>query len=225
VFEDELSDEGADETPGPPLGPPTLRILAEHDFGVVTQIDTLRLVRLAQAASATMLVKVRVGEFVPCRGVLLEVLSDAGRLDSGAARECIVLNTERLLTHDPAFGIRQLVDIAGRALSPALNDPTTAVQVLDQLHDLLRRLLERRFPSPVLVGRDAGRVITPCARFAEYVALALDEIQVWGKGSLQVRQRVRQLLEDLIACAPPGRRAVLQSQRAVLEGSGPAGHG
>jgi uncharacterized membrane protein len=99
-----------------------------------------------------------------------------------------------------------------------VNDPTTAVQALDQVHDLLRRLVRRRFPEPFRVD-DAGalRLVLPRPDWASYVALGLDEIRRSGEGSLQVVRRLRFLLEDLVAVAPPHRRAPLERQLALLQ--------
>ena len=82
------------------------------------------------------------------------------------------------MTQDAAFGFRQLVDIGERALSPGTNDPTTAVQALDELHDLLRRLAVRSFPSPVRLDEDGLLLLVlPRPSWADYVALAPDEIR------------------------------------------------
>jgi uncharacterized membrane protein len=124
------------------------------------------------------------------------------------------------MQQDTAFGFRQLVDIAERALSPGINDPTTAVQALDQLHDLLRRLAHRRFPAPT--RKDEGgtvRLICPRPDWDAYVRLAVDEVREYGEGSLQVARRLRFLLEDLLRMAPAFRRAELVRQLVLLDAS------
>ena len=117
---------------------------------------------------------------------------------------------ERIVEQDLLFPIRELVDIALRALSPSLNDPTTAVQSLDQIHDLLRRMSSR--PAPQHVHVDDENV----ARFLEHpfdwealVHEALDEIIEHGASEIQVRRRVEALLRDVLTVALPERRPVL----------------
>ena len=114
---------------------------------------------------------------------------------------------------DPGFGLRQLVDIALRALSPGVNDPTTAVQVLDQLHDLLRRLATRPLPGQVRIDR-AGRcvVLVPAPGLAEYLDLAVTEIGRWGGEDDRIRARVLALLRDVHSAARSENRDALARQ-------------
>jgi uncharacterized membrane protein len=122
------------------------------------------------------------------------------------------------MEQDPAYGIRLLVDIALRALSPAINDPTSAVQALDQLDDILQRLTRRSLGDGRLLD-DAGRVLVrfPAPRWDAFVALAFDEIIVDGAGSIQVTRRLRALLDDLVSSAPPARRAPVSARIATLQ--------
>ena len=124
--------------------------------------------------------------------------------DDGTLRSAVHLGKERVLDEDVGFGIRQLVDIAERALSPGINDPTTAVQVIDQLHDLLRRLVTRSLP-PRQVATDSGRlaVDVPQPTLADYLALAVDEIAYWGADVERVQARLAVMLRDLLDAAVP----------------------
>ena len=116
----------------------------------------------------------------------------------------------RSLEEDVGFGLRQLVAIAERALSPGINDPTTAVQVIDQLHDLLRRLATRSLPPRQTVTED-GRLalLVPQPAFADYLTLAVDEIAHWGSDTERVQRRLRVMLEDLEDAALPKHRPAL----------------
>ena len=99
---------------------------------------------------------------------------------------------------DAAFGFRQLVDIAEKALSPAMNDPTTAVQAIDQIHDLLRRLATADYPTGYYVDEPGAlRAMRPLHRWDDYLDLALTEIRQYGATSVQVQRRLRALLADL----------------------------
>ena len=195
-----------------PLGPPTRHVVSPT-YGAVTAVDDRLLVAAAAEAGVLLVLDVELGKFVPEGAPLLEVHGD-GPLDDDAVARCIHLGKDRTMEHDVAFGFRQLVDVAERALSPGTNDPTTAVQALDELHDLLRRLATRRLPDGV--HRDADgrvRLLTPAPRFEDFLRLALDEVDQYGKDALQVQSRIDALLADLAAAALPEHRgAVLAAQ-------------
>ena len=113
-------------------------------------------------------------------------------------RSMVALGVERTIEQDPAFAVRIMVDIAIRALSPAVNDPTTAVQVLDHLEDLLRLvgqtdLSDRAAP---LEDMETGLVV-PVRRWQDYLALSVTEIREYGHSSIQVVRRLRAMLEEL----------------------------
>ncbi len=124
------------------------------------------------------------------------------------------------MEQDLAFGFRQLVDIAERALSPSVNDPTTACQALDMLHDLLRRLSARHLPSGRLRGPDGSlRLIVPQYSFADFVDLAVQEIWRYGSDAAQVPGRITAMLADLSAVALPEHLPVLRHWAASIGGS------
>ena len=121
------------------------------------------------------------------------------------------------MTQDPAFGFRQLVDIGQKALSPAVNDPTTAVQAIDLMHDLLRKLATRPFPRGQRCDENGDlRLMFPVMTWEAYVHLACDELRHYGAESLQVMRRLRAMLEDIRAVAPEDRRPVLETQLQLL---------
>jgi uncharacterized membrane protein len=127
--------------------------------------------------------------------------------------QAIRTGEERTFEQDPTLAFRVLVDIALRALSPAINDPTTAVQALDCEEGLLRMLVDRELD----VGEIAGPGSKTCVRLVlpdweEYVALSVDEIIEAGAGHTRIRRRVERLLRDLIELAPESRRTPLQDR-------------
>ena len=139
-------------------------------------------------------------------------------------RRHVDLASERSLQQDIAFGLRRLVDIAERALSPGINDPTTAVQVVDQLHDLLHRLAVEPDPWPVHVdGEGTPRMVTRETTFEQLLDLAVDEIAHWGHDSLQVPRRLRAMLDDLLVDATPEHRTALQAKQSQLAALDTAG--
>jgi uncharacterized membrane protein len=203
-----------------PEGPPSVVIPHPGLSGVLATVDEEQLLSSARGARVTLALVPMVGDFVPHGGPLFEAWGDATSLDAKGLIKALSFGPERTLQQDTAFGFRQLVDIAERALSPGINDPTTAVQAIDQLHDLLRRMVRRRFPSAS--RRDetgAPRLICPRPDWGSYVRLALDEIRQYGRGSIQVTRRLRFLLEDLLRVAPAFRRGELEQQLALLEAS------
>ncbi len=125
---------------------------------------------------------------------------------------------ERTLDQDVGYSLRLLVDIAERSLSESgWQDPMTAVQAIDRLHDCLRQLARR----PIADGQfrdDRGevRLVQPVMDWDSYVHLAFDEIRLAGGGSPPVARRLRTALKDLISVAPPERRGVLDLQLALL---------
>ena len=102
------------------------------------------------------------------------------------------------MRNDSLFGFRQLVDIADKALSPGINDPTTAVQVLDQLHELLRKVAAQG-PRSDAYNDESGtsRVLVPRTTWQGCLDHALEEILLYGRSSLHVMRRLRTLVVDL----------------------------
>jgi uncharacterized membrane protein len=150
--------------------------------GVVIDVDTDALMAVAVERDLLIALVPKVGDFVPL-GAPLARLWGSGDLSDLQAEQWLVLAQERTPQKDAAFGFRQLVDIAARALSPGVNDPTTAVEALDRLHDLLRSLVRRAIPSPARVDKDGRlRLFLPRPDFADYVQLSFEEIGALRRG-------------------------------------------
>jgi uncharacterized membrane protein len=150
----------------------------------------------------------RIGDFVPEGAPLLfvyangEVVND--RVDWSRLVVEIAQDSERTMEQDLAFGFRQLVDIAERALSPSTDDPTTACQAIDVIHDLLRRLATRHLPTGGFHDTDGAlRLVVPQYTFADFVDLAVREIWRYGSDSPQVPERLSVMLDDLSSAALP----------------------
>jgi uncharacterized membrane protein len=194
------------------MGLPEIRVLAHEGAPVVVQaVDTGRMAALAAETDSLVLLAVAVGDTV-MEGMPLMTVRGHGRAPAEAAlRRAISLGGERTFEQDPKYALRILVDVAIKALSPAINDPTTAVQALDQIEDLLLRLGRCNLD----VGRihDAAgrlRVVMPVPSWEDLVALALDEVRYCGATSVQVMRRLRALLQDVANHVHPDRRAALQ---------------
>ncbi len=186
--------------------------------GVITDFEPEALVRMAKEADCVLELVPSVGQFVPTGTPVFRVHGDGSGLDHDRAREEIHFSRERTMQQDIAFGFRQLVDVAIRALSPAVNDPTTAVQALDQLHDLLRRLGTRELrPGREYDDDGVVRLVYPTTSWEGYVELGLEEIRQNGAKHVQVTRRIRALLEDLLTAVPEDRRPPLLIELRALE--------
>jgi len=187
------------------------QIVAHHGPPLAVQGVRVRaLVDLAAASDAVIEMLVAVGDTVSESTPLLRVISAHHAIDEAQLKAAIALGFERTFEQDPKYALRLLVDIAIRALSPAINDPTTAVQALDQIGDLLLRLGRRRLE----IGgfRDAAgrlRVIVPLPTWDDFLQLAFGEVCAYGATSVQVMRRMHALVSDLLDAAPPERRPAL----------------
>ena len=130
----------------------------------------------------------------------------------------VALGVERTIEQDPAFAVRIMVDIAIRALSPAVNDPTTAVQVIDHLEDLLREVgqVDLSDTGAPLDEMTSGLVV-PVRRWADYLTLSVTEIRQYGANSIQVVRRLRAMLEELAESVLPERREAVLRELARLD--------
>jgi len=121
------------------------------------------------------------------------------------------------MEQDPAFAFRIIVDVAAKALSPAINDPTTAVLAIDQLHHLLRSVGLRNLDTGQ-VRDESGRLrlVYRTPDWDDFVDLATTEIRHYGRDSIQVARRMRAMLESLIRVVPPQRSARLREELDLL---------
>ncbi len=157
-----------------------------------------------------------VGDHVTSGAPLLNVYGGGG-CPERKLRRTLSMGDERTVDDDPAFAIRMLVDVAIKALSPAINDPTTAVQSLDRIEDLLRYAAGKHL-SIGIVRDDHGavRLVYPAPSWDDLVELAFDEIRAFGASQYQVARRLRALFDGLIADLPEDRREALHTQEVLL---------
>jgi uncharacterized membrane protein len=204
--------------PGEEPGGRASHVMQAPKSGILNRIDTGRLLEAASKSECEFRVLRAVGDFVPAGSPLIAIYGGTGVLDG--IGEFVELGSDRLMEQDVGFGIRQLVDVAERALSPGTNDPTIAVHAIDQIHDLLRMLATREISRGTYYDRQgAARLRVPARQWDDYVSLAVDEIRHYGGRSIQVARRLRAMLEDLISIAPPDRAAPLVRQLELLDAS------
>jgi uncharacterized membrane protein len=184
---------------------------------VVVALDRAGLADLAVRYDAVIQLVPAIGDHVPAGGTLLNVYGSR-ELPGRRLRRAVVLGDERTIDDDPAFAIRMLVDVAIKALSPAVNDPTTAVQSLDRIEDLLRYASSKHLSTGVVTDRHGTvRFVYPTPTWEDLVELALDEIRAFGAGQYQVARRLRALLDALIADLPEKRHRPLAEQGTLLD--------
>jgi uncharacterized membrane protein len=194
-------------------------IVRASESGVITTIGHDHLVEEARRACCVLELVPALGEFVPAGAPLFVVHGNHSKLDETTLPQGLILKLEPTLDQDAAYGIRMLVDIAERSLSESpFQDPTTAVQAIDRLHDCLRQLARRTFPDGVYRDETGEpRLVVPTMTWEAYVCLAFDEIRMAGAGSPQVARRLRGALDDLRSVALPDRLPVLDEQLGLLE--------
>lgn len=167
--------------------------------GVVAAIDRAALIALAQKSGGFIEVIPQVGEFISARSGAVRIFGGQREVTARDVDAVFVLARQRTVQQDPAFALRILVDIAIRALSAAINDPTTAVQTLDRIEALLIRLHERHPGSTYVVdaeGRPRGLVHAPM--WIEYYDLGVTEVRQYGRNSIQIHRRLRALHNHLL---------------------------
>jgi uncharacterized membrane protein len=188
--------------------------------GAVQAVDLRGIAAWARQHGCLVVMRHSVGEFIETGDVLFDVYGNPGQAGTAerALRGLVALGLERTIEQDPAFALRVMVDVANKALSPGINDPTTAVQVLDYLGDSLRVIGEADRPWPSWDTGSAKRgVVVPVRRWEDYLALGMAEIREFGSTSIQVMRRMRAVLDKLLQEVRPQDRAAVKAEIARLD--------
>ncbi len=188
--------------------------------GVVLAFDLEGLVSLAQRADCVIEMVPQVGDFVAAEQPLFRIFGDGAAPPVAALYESVAVGSERTLRQDPAFAFRIMVDIASKGLSPAINDPTTAVLAIDQIQHLLRHIGTRHLDEGL--KRDVHgsvRLIYRTPDWEDFVHLAVTEVRHFGGTSIQIARRLRAMLENLIQTLPLERLQVLRRELDLLNRS------
>lgn len=183
----------------PPSGE-SFSVLANRT-GWIQDLNPASLAKAAPPGTAVR-VAVRLGEPVSKGDKIFTVWSDeeeSVEVVGARLRDRVRIGRDRSLDNDPAFGIRQLVDIALKALSPGINDPTTAVDVVHQLKVPIREILLSDTPSRVYNGPDGQRVYLPqTPTRSDFVHFAFAEIRLAAAGQTSVLSALLEVIGDLI---------------------------
>lgn len=202
------------------FGMPSRVLVHRGRSGVVLAFDDEGLLKLAERADCVIELVPQVGDFVATDDPLFRIYGGSQAIDEDWLYQSVAFGQERTLEQDPAFAFRIIVDIASKALSPAINDPTTAVLAIDQIHHLLRQVGSRQLDTGQ--DRDAAgrlRLIYRTPDWEDFVQLAVTEIRHFGGTSIQVARRLRAMLENLIPTVPQERAALLLQELSLLRRS------
>jgi uncharacterized membrane protein len=216
---------GIESAAGARLGPVSQTLAYSGDPRTIAEVNIHALVRQARRSGGAIVMACAVGDTLVEGSVVLRVHGAKSKLAEKDLMRAVHLAAERTFEQDPKYPIRLLVDIAIKALSPAINDPTTAVQAIDQIEDLLRRLALHDLDAGFARDPDGVlRVVVPMPTWDDYLTLAFDEIRQFGMSSIQVMRRLRAALTGLagsttVAARADGVRRYLEHLDLVIERS------
>jgi uncharacterized membrane protein len=200
------------------IEPPARIVPHTGRSGIVLSLDIEGLVALARQHDGRIEFLPQVGDFVAADEPLFVLRGAAAMIGDEVLRAAVTWGSERTLEQDPAFPFRILVDIALKALSPAINDPTTAILAIDQVHRLLR-IVGRCWLRGEVVADVAGapRVLLRTPNWEDFIHLACHEIRMCGANNMQVARRLRAMLVNLMAALAAHRHEALLQELDLLD--------
>ena len=214
----EAGHDTTEEGEGINFGPPGRVIRHQGASAIVVAVDLEALKAQAERSKGIVEFVPQIGDFVATDDPLFNLYSGACSLDEHALSSRVAFGSERAMDQDPTFAFRIVVDVALKALSPAINDPTTAVLAMDQLHRMLRTVGNRHLRTDELLDRSGQiRVIFRTPNWDDFVYLAFSEIRNCGSNNLQIVRRMRAMIENLVQTLPPNRREALLRQLSLLD--------
>jgi uncharacterized membrane protein len=200
------------------LGPPERTILHQGNSAIVIAINLGAIMAAAKRNACIVEIAPRVGDFVAVGEPLFLLRGNVERIDERELRGQVAFGPERTIEQDSTFAFRVIVDIAIKALSSAINDPTTAVLAIDQLQRLLRNVGNRHLQDEDVCD-EAGRLrmVFRTPNWEDFVQLALSEIRFYGAENFQVARRLRAMIEVLLQGLPESRHPPLRLELDLLD--------
>ena len=218
VYPEELKGEARPATLQINAGPVGQTILHRGASAIIVAINTKRLIAEAEKANGVIEFAPQVGDFLGKDEPLFFLHGGAKIINGRILRESVIFGGERTMEQDPLFAFRILVDIAIKALSPAINDPTTAVLAIDQLQRLLRRAGRRDLRTNYVPGHDGTvRLILRTPNWEDFVHLTFAEIRFYGASNIQIARRLRASIMDLMSALPAEHHPALQQELNLLD--------
>jgi uncharacterized membrane protein len=206
-------------TPTPPADPPAVVRAAEAGYLQAVHATTLwRIGHGGRAGAVTIRMELHVGAFAfPGKPLASVWPADAADAAAGAIREAFVLGTERTPEQDVEFGLVEISDIAVKALSPGINDPTTASHCIDRLTQLLAAIGSRPHPETVRRSPDGRvRLLVRDTPFRRAAGLAFDQIRHFGAANPAIAKKLLEALGDLVPVVRPDAREALAEQAEAV---------
>jgi uncharacterized membrane protein len=224
LFPEQLGQEPGEDDDEQPLGPSAerkWRAVPARRSGYIQSVSNVALVRLARENKTIVRMEHDIGEFVVQNTPLASLaLNDPPDEETMAALQAILsISRHRTVEQDAAFGIRQIVDVALKALSPGINDTTTAVTCVDYLTVILARLAPRHIPSSHRYEEGELRVIAKGPSFANLLAESFDQIRRNAKGDVAIMSRMLDALQTIatLTASPHRRRAIGEQVQWIAE--------
>lgn len=218
VYPEKVAGEPATTTTPEGIGPVERTVSHRGRSAIVLAVNLPRLVDEAKKAKGVIEFAPQVGDFVGAGEPLFLLHGGAAATDDDCLCANVIFGSERTMEQDPLFAIRILVDIAIKALSAAINDPTTAVLAIDQLHRLLRRAGRRNLRTDYVLDQSATlRVIFRTPDWADFIHLAFVEIRFYGASNIQIARRLRAMIINLANTLPAVRHGALQQELDLLD--------
>ena len=200
------------------LGKPARTIEHQGTSEIILAVNVSELLDEAAKSGGVIEFVPQVGDFIATDEPLFNLYGGAASLNQEQLRSTIAFGPERTLEQDPTFAFRIIIDIALKALSPAINDPTTAVIAIDQLHRLLRKAGNKNLRTDEILDKSGQLVLifrTP--NWQDFVHLAFTEIRQCGAQNMQVARRLRAMIENLIQTLPKHRHPALLQELQLLD--------
>ena len=198
--------------------PPARTVEHQGRSAIVLAVNVQALVALAERANGLIEFVPRVGDFVATGEPLFLLDAGAAAIGDDVLRTQVAFGPERTIEQDSTFAFRVIVDVAVKALSKAINDPTTAVLAIDQLQRLLRQVGRRHLHDDAIFDA-AGklRLIFPTPNWDDFVKLTFSEIRLYGAENFQVARRLRALIVGLLDALPDSRQPALRIELDLLD--------
>lgn len=205
-------------TPAAQRGSPDRVLYHQGKSAIVLAVNLRELVTEAQRADCVIEFAAQVGDFLGVDEPLFYLYGNADAINEQGLRNLVALGSERTMEQDPMFAFRIEVDIALKALSAAINDPTTAVLAIDQLNRLLRMVGKRSLQDHEILDKmGQPRVVLRTPNWEDFVHISFREIRHCGAGSLQIERRLRAMIENLTRTLPEHRHPALLVELDLLE--------
>ncbi|MGH9943924.1 MAG: DUF2254 domain-containing protein [Pyrinomonadaceae bacterium] len=215
----EAADEGERQAASETAAHEDWRAVPSLNNGYIQSVDTEELLAFARTYGVIIRMERGIGQFT-VKGDALVSFAGARRFDDkivAQLNDIYTINHFRTIEQDAPYGIRQIVDIALKALSPGVNDTTTAIFCIDYLGAILAQLARRRISAPYRTDGGKVRVITKSTNFTLLVATSFDQIRGSGAGNVAVMRRILGAIKIIARQTPnAGRREVLREQAQLV---------